>query len=243
MKQVYKHRYKAMIFDLDGTLADTIEDLIDAVNKALTDHQLPTHSYEEGRKLIGRGVRNLMIRALPADHPKDDAFVDDITDLMMSYYNRQCVNHTKAYPGIEDLLRYLTYQKIPFAVVTNKPDDAAKYVIEKLFFHWPFKIIVGQSERFPRKPDPTALFYVMEQLGVEPQDCIYVGDSSVDYQTAKNAGVLPVLSLWGYGDDKILKSFDDAIWIKNPLRAIDALKYGWDMYDIFHENKEDEFER
>ncbi len=243
MNQVYNHRYKAMIFDLDGTLADTIKDLIDAVNKALTDHGLPTHTYDEGRKLIGRGVRNLMMRALPEDHPKDAAFIDNITDLMMSYYSRQCVHRTKAYPGIEDLLRYLNYQKIPCAVVTNKPEDTAKFIIEKLFFHWPFKIIVGQSERFPRKPDPTALLHVIEQLGVEAKECIYVGDSSVDYQTAKNAGVLPVLSLWGYGNADVLKSYDDAIWIKNPLRAIDALKYGWDMYDIFHEKKEDEFER
>lgn len=238
--ELFKPRYSGIIFDLDGTLINSLEDLIDACNQVMLHYGLELKTYQEGKKLIGRGLRNLIKRAVTPEMAKDEALVDEAVALMKAEYAKRYTHKTVAYDGIKDLLRYLHVHKIPFAVCTNKPDSAAKTIVDALFDISEFVDVVGQNDSKPRKPDPTQTLEIAAKMGLDPKDCIYMGDSSVDYETAKNAGMLPVLCTWGFTDPEKLMQYDDAIWIKNPLRAIDALKYGDQMYEIFNEKKQDE---
>lgn len=242
MEAVFTPAYKGVIFDLDGTLINSLEDLVDALNQVMKHYDLPLKTYAEGKKLIGRGLRNLVSRALDAPMNQDEALVDEALACMREAYAKRYVRKTVPYEGISDLLRYLHVHRIPFAVCTNKPDAAAKEIVATLFPDDKFVAVVGQNEGKPRKPDPTQVFEVAEQMGVAPAECIYMGDSMVDYNTAKNAGMLPVLCTWGFEDVEKLMACDDAIWIKNPLRLADALKYGHQMYEIFHEKKESQLQ-
>ncbi len=240
MDALFEPRYNGIIFDLDGTLIDSLEDLTDACNEVMLHYNLPPKNYEEAKKLIGRGLRVLIQRALPKEMAEDDALVDEATALMKSYYAKRYTNKTKPYDGIMALIRYLHVHNIPFGVCTNKPDNAAKIIIDTLFDSNDFVDVVGQNEGKPRKPDPTQTLELAEKMGVSPEKCIYMGDSVVDYETAKNAGMLPVLCTWGFTEPEKLMTYDDAIWIRSPHRVIDALKYGDAMYDVFNEKKEDE---
>ncbi|MDO4289042.1 MAG: HAD-IA family hydrolase [Eubacterium sp.] len=243
MEDVFTPAYKGIIFDLDGTLINSLEDLTDALNQVMKRYGCPLKTYEEGRRLIGRGLKNLVFRALGAPLNQDEALVEEALALMKAEYAKRYVYKTQPYEGIRDLLRYLHVHRIPFAVCTNKPDAAAKKIVETLFEDDTFVAVVGQNEGKPRKPDPTQTLEVAAKMGVAPGECIYMGDSMVDYETAKNAGMLPVLCTWGFEDQEKLLACGDAIWIKNPLRAADALKYGHKMYEIFNEKKESQLKQ
>lgn len=238
MEPIFTPAYKGIIFDLDGTLINSLEDLTDALNQVMKHYDQPLKTYEEGKRLIGRGLRNLVIRALGEPINQDETTIDEALALMRKEYAKRYVYKTEPYEGIRDLLRYLHVHRIPFAVCTNKPDAAAKEIVSTLFEDDQFVAVVGQNEGKPRKPDPTQVFEVAEKMGLKPSECIYMGDSMVDYETAINAGMLPVLCTWGFEEIDKLMACDDAIWIKNPIRAIDALKYGDQMYEIFNEKKE-----
>ncbi|MEF9917868.1 MAG: HAD family hydrolase [Eubacterium sp.] len=240
LELVYKPKYDGIIFDLDGTLVNSLEDLVDACNTVMRHYGCPLKTYEEGKKLIGRGLRNLIQRALTKELSENEQIVDEALAIMKIAYAKCYVHKTKAYEGIQDLLRYLHCHNIPFAVCTNKPDDAAKIIVETIFSNDKFVDVVGQNDDKPRKPDPTQTLEVAAKMGVNPEKCIYMGDSAIDYKTAKNAGMLPVLCTWGFTEPKELMKYTDAIWIKNPLRAIGALKYGDEMYTVFNEKKSDE---
>lgn len=239
-KEVFKPCYDGIIFDLDGTLINSLEDLVDSCNQVMLHYGLKLKTYNEGKKLIGRGLRNLIKRALPQEMAKDEALVDEALALMKAEYAKRYTKKTAPYEGIKDLLRHLHVHKIPFAVCTNKPDAAAKIIVESLFDIGEFVAVVGQNDDKPRKPDPTQTLEIAEKMGVNPARCIYMGDSVVDYNTAKNAGMLPVLCTWGFTKPEELMAYEDAIWIKTPYRAIAALKYGSQMYEIFDEKKIDE---
>jgi phosphoglycolate phosphatase len=176
-----------ILWDLDGTLLDTLGDLTDAANYALRSHGYPERTMEEMRTFIGSGARLLIQRATPAG---GDA--DSVQRLFHSYYESHCRIKTKPYDGIVEALAELG-KKYPMAIVSNKPDSAVKALCDEIF---PGIYARGESSDCPRKPAPDMVFKAMETIGV--QRCIYVGDSDVDVQTAKNAG-MPCLSvLWGF---------------------------------------------
>ena len=178
-----------ILFDLDGTLLDTLEDLKDSVNHTLRSLGYPERTLEEVRRFVGNGARRLIDQAVPEGADGEEAF-----NLFKPYYDAHCQIKTKPYDGIPEALESLK-AKYPMAIVSNKPDSAVKALCADYF---PGMYALGEAPGCPRKPAPDMVFKAMEAIGVER--CIYVGDSEVDVLTAKNAG-MPCLSvLWGFRD-------------------------------------------
>lgn len=176
-----------ILFDLDGTLLDTLEDLHDAVNYVMGHYRYPERTLEEVRRFVGNGARQLMALSAP-----EGADVDAVLKTFQAYYNTHCQIKTKPYDGIIDALAVLK-EKYPIAVVSNKPDSAVKPLCAQYF---PGLYARGESADCPRKPAPDMVYRAMEAIGVER--CIYVGDSEVDVRTAQNAGVPCLSVLWGF---------------------------------------------
>lgn len=176
-----------ILFDLDGTLLDTLADLHDSVNHTLTHFGYPTRSLDEVRQFVGNGARRLMDQAVPEGIDSSDAFA-----YFQRYYREHCQIKTKPYEGIPEALETLR-RKYPIAIVSNKPDTAVKVLCAQYF---PGIFALGEAPDCPRKPAPDMVFKGMASIGVE--NCIYVGDSEVDILTARNAGVPCLSVLWGF---------------------------------------------
>lgn len=190
-------KYKAAIFDLDGTLLDTLADIGNAANDVLAERGHPTHPLDAYRHFIGDGVATLFTRILPEGLPTSELIAECVSEFGVTYGRRWNENST-LFPGIADLLDELTQREIPIAILSNKPHEFVGVCVEEFLSAWPFDPILGQREGIPRKPDPAGVFEVAEFLGVSAQDCVYVGDSSVDMLTAKNSGALAVGVAWGF---------------------------------------------
>ncbi len=202
-----------ILWDLDGTLLDTLEDLVDAVNFALGEFGYPTRSVEEVRCFVGNGARRLIERAVP-----ENGDVSAVFDTFRAYYNAHCQIKTKPYDGIMEALRKLG-EKYPMAVVSNKPDSAVKPLCAAYF---PGLYARGESTDCPRKPAPDMVFKAMEAIGVER--CVYIGDSDVDIQTAKNAGV-PCLSVtWGFRNEEELRAAGATHFCQDPADLWDCIE-------------------
>ena len=182
-----------ILWDLDGTLLDTLQDLTDGTNHALREHDLPERTVGEVRQFVGNGARKLIERAVDGR-----ADVDKVLESFYSYYNAHCQEKTAPYPGILDALEELGKQ-YPMAVVSNKPDSAVKPLCGQYF---PGVYARGESIDCPRKPAPDMVYKAMEAVGVET--CIYVGDSEVDVATAENAKVPCLSVLWGFRDKEVM---------------------------------------
>ena len=210
----------AILFDLDGTLLDTLEDLKDAVNYTLRSKGYPERTLEEVRCFVGNGARKLMELAVPAGADVEEALSD-----FRTYYNAHCQVKTGPYAGIPEALAALAGE-YPLAVVSNKPDSAVKPLCREYFGS---VFALGEKKDTPRKPAPDMVWQAMAAIGVEK--CVYVGDSEVDILTAKNAGV-PCLSVtWGFRDKDVLQAAggeyfcDDPCQLPNSLRAILAERF------------------
>ena len=187
---------KAVIFDLDGTLLNTIDDLGDSVNYVLKKHNYPTFSIEEYKYKVGNGMRKLIERSLPKSEQTDEK-IEQILAEFMAYYSEHKMDKTAPYDNIEQLLKTLKQKGVKTAVVTNKAHISAKPLMDEVFPDL-FDAVIGQKEGVPTKPDPTSVFAVMKELGVSADECLYLGDSGVDMQTAKNAGIFGIGVLWGF---------------------------------------------
>lgn len=185
----------AIIFDLDGTLLDTLGDLRDAANDALRRRGLPLRTTEEIRRFVGNGVRNLMRRCLPAGSPDEE--IDAALADFKAYYAAHLCDTTAPYDGIPELLTVLRKRGIKVGVLSNKLDSATQQLIRH-YFYGKVDVTFGEHSGVPRKPDPTSCRMVMEQLGVRPEEVLYVGDSGVDMRTARNAGLTAVGVTWGF---------------------------------------------
>ncbi|MBE6862040.1 MAG: HAD family hydrolase [Ruminococcus sp.] len=191
---------KIAIFDLDGTLADTLADLADAVNNGLEHLGYPVHPYESYKTFVGDGVQKLCYRALP-DDKKDET--EKLHELFREYYNVHFLDKTTLYPGIKETLAELSNSGVFLAVATNKPQDFALRIIEKLLPETNFvKILGGCSER-EKKPDPTIIHEIIDELPIGT-NAYMIGDSDVDIRTANNAGIASVGCLWGFRTEKEL---------------------------------------
>ena len=187
---------KAVIFDLDGTLLNTIDDLGDSVNYVLKKHNYPTFSIEEYKYKVGNGMRKLIERSLP-ENKRNDETIEQILAEFMAYYSEHKMDKTAPYDNIEQLLKTLKQKGVKTAVVTNKAHISAKPLMDEVFPDL-FDAVIGQKEGVPTKPDPTSVFAVLKELGVSADECLYLGDSGVDMQTAKNAGIFGIGVLWGF---------------------------------------------
>lgn len=187
-------RYKALVFDLDGTLLDTIADLGEAVNYALEKRGFPPHTLAEYRGMVGNGVRKLVERACPVN------LLDECLADFMAYYESHIDVHTAPYAGMPELLEELSAAGVALAVASNKFQSGAEYLVRKLFPGIPFVAILGNREGFPLKPDPAIVETVLKQAGVAKADAALVGDSATDMKTAANAGIPGIAVAWGYQD-------------------------------------------
>ena len=186
---------KLIIFDLDGTLLDTLEDLSAAVNHALELRGLPLHTVEEYRHMVGHGVRNLVQQALPPDRASllDEALAD-----FKSYYQAHIDVHTRPYPGIPELLSALNEAGVKLAVASNKFQEGAEYLIRRFFPGIPFVAILGNRPGYPLKPDPEIVQEILHKADVAQEDALLVGDSPTDMRTAANGGIEALAVTWGY---------------------------------------------
>ncbi len=183
-------------FDLDGTLADTLEDLHDATNYALSQEGLPQITLEQTRKFVGNGVVLLLKRACGREDPD---LIQRLHQGFNVYYANHCTDHVRPYPGVPEAVALLRQAGVKIAVLTNKPNEFVSKILEACYPAGSFHAMLGQTERFPTKPNPESLFYLMEQLQI-PKDAkgAYAGDSDVDIKTAKNAGLISISCAWGF---------------------------------------------
>lgn len=210
----------AVIFDLDGTLLNTLGDLRAATNHALEVRGLPPHSMEEIRQFVGNGIRLLICRAMPEGTP--EAEIDAALDDFKAYYAAHIHDRTVPYDGIPQLLTALRKRGIKVAVLSNKIDSASQQLIE-YFFPGKTDVVFGEHVGVPRKPDPTSCRMVMQQLGVQPEQVLYVGDSGTDMQTAKNAGLYAVGVTWGFRSKEVLLKYGADVLVHRPEQILQIL--------------------
>ncbi|MGM9586260.1 MAG: HAD family hydrolase [Candidatus Limivicinus sp.] len=204
-----------VLFDLDGTLLDTLEDLRDGTNYALGVHGYPSRSLEEVRRFVGNGAENLIRRALPSAAAEEE--VQKVLATFRPYYNAHCRVKTKPYDGISEALRILSAE-YPVAIVSNKPDSAVKPLCADYF---PGIFALGETEGCPRKPAPDMVYKAMKVIGAER--CIYVGDSEVDVLTAKNAGVPCLSVLWGFRHRADMEAVGGSCFCEKPEDLVKAI--------------------
>lgn len=189
--------YELIIFDLDGTILDTLEDLADSMNYALEKHGYPTRTIDEVRSFVGNGLLMLTRRAIAPE--KDENVIQAVLTDQKAYYKEHCADKTKPYEGIIDLLELLKRDGYKLAVVSNKADYAVQILCEQ-YFGGIFHMTVGEKEDVRRKPAPDAVNAVLEALQIDREKAVYIGDSEVDIETAANANIPAVLVDWGFRD-------------------------------------------
>jgi len=214
--------FKGVIFDLDGTMVNSLEDLADSMNSILQLYNFPVHLVPTYKQLIGNGIRNLVFKALPEAN-RDEALINTCYDLMIEVYRENAVNKTRPYDGISELLEELVSRNMKMAVFSNKADEFTKYIVHALLPEWNFEAILGLSVDAHKKPNPFVALQISEKFGVSPNEIIYVGDSGVDMQTATNAGMYAVGALWGFRTEAELTSNGARHLIKKPSDLLKIL--------------------
>jgi phosphoglycolate phosphatase len=211
--------YKAVLFDLDGTLLDTLEDLADATNAALAELGFPGHPLEAYKQFVGDGVENLVRRALRQD-PLDEALLARGIELTRREYAGRWAEKTMPYPGIADLLNGLARRGIAMAVFSNKPDEFTRLCVTQWLARWHFVAVQGAIPELPRKPDPRGALAIAAQMGVAPREVLYLGDTNTDMQTAVAAGMFAVGALWGFRTADELLAAGAAALAKTPTDVL-----------------------
>ena len=194
-------RYKAAIFDMDGTILNTLEDLADSMNHCLRSFDMPTRSQTEIRRFLGNGLRVLVEKSVPDGTSNE--IINHICASFAEYYKDHCAVRTRPYDGIPDLLRRLRSAGILTAVVSNKFDFAVRELCRD-YFDWLFDYSVGEREGQRRKPYPDSVNSALEHFGLSKEEAIYIGDSEVDFMTAKNADMDVIMVTWGFRDESML---------------------------------------
>jgi phosphoglycolate phosphatase len=214
--------YQAVLFDLDGTLLDTLDDIADSANLVLRQLGFPEYAVEAYKYFIGDGMEVLARRVLPTEHC-DEAMIRRYAAGMRKEYGRLWAVKTRPYPGIPELLDALRTRGTRTAVLSNKPDQFTKLCVGRLLADWPFEAVVGQREGVPKKPDPAGALAIARQLGIPSSDILYLGDTNTDMQTAVAARMYPVGALWGFRTaDELLTNGANAL-IAQPLELLQLL--------------------
>lgn len=208
--------FSAVFFDLDGTLLDTLGDIADSANRVLRELNLSTHNTDSYRHFIGNGVEMLMKRALPESR-QDRATIESSTQAFRRIYNQHWNVYTKPYDGVIDTLKELADRHLGLAVLSNKPDDLTKKCVRGFFPNCPFDVVTGHNNATPPKPHPAEANRIAEAMGVSPKKILFVGDSAVDMETARSAGMYPVGALWGFRSLEELRDSGAQILIEHPL--------------------------
>lgn len=219
-------RYDTVIFDLDGTLLNTLEDLADGVNAALTHFGRPERTLDEVRQFVGNGVLNLMTKAVPEGQEAED--FQQIYEWFKSYYSAHSEVKTRAYEGIPELLEQLSAHNFKMAIVSNKFHDAVCQLSEKYFGNL-LPVSIGENEAagIRKKPAPDTVFTALDRLSSTVDRAVYIGDSEVDAATARNAGMDCILVSWGFRERELLASFE-------PLAIADQPSDIWEILNRCH---------
>ena len=212
--------YKAVIFDLDGTILDTLQDLANSLNHALRTHGYPERSVDEVRRFIGNGIRVLVQRGCPAGTP--DGAQEEALATFRVHYDAHCKDFTGPYAGIHDLLAALKEHGIRTAVVSNKIEPAVIVLCDE---HFPgsFEYMVGNRPDLAPKPSPDSVNEVIEKMGLDRADIVYIGDTEVDIQTANNAGIDCIGVDWGFRDGEYLRQLGAKYIVNAPMEVLDIV--------------------
>jgi len=189
--------YRGIVFDLDGTLINSIQDICNSMNKVLQSHDFPVFDIEAYKMVIGNGIEQLVHDTIPPER-RTKKIIEELTGEMKVIYDLHYMENTTVYFGIPELLDNLCSLKIKTAILSNKPHDYTLKICNELFGNWTFDYILGLSDQFPRKPNPLSSLYILNYLNLNPNEVLFVGDSGIDIQTALNSGMLPLGVTWGY---------------------------------------------
>ena len=214
--------YRAAVFDLDGTLLNTLADLADSGNELLASYGMAPHPEPAFRYFVGNGSRKLMERILPGKSPEQ---IDEALARYKTIYEKHLTAKTTPYAGIAETLSALKVRGVRMAVCTNKHISAAEALIRKYFPADTFDTFEGDRPGVPRKPDPAHVRIVLEKMGVRPEETVYLGDSGVDMQTAVNAGALPVGVLWGFREKDELMENGAQILLSKPSELLEKVDF------------------
>ena len=210
---------KLVIFDLDGTLLNSLEDLADSCNYLMRKYGFPEHPLDSYRYFVGDGIHKLVERILPEDRRQPD-FVEQVFQEMVAYYDLHKEDKTVPYPGIVETLEALQEQKVMLAVASNKVNKAMMPLMEHYFPTIRFAAVLGQREGIPVKPNPQIVFDILKMAGVSAEEALYVGDTGVDMDTAHGAGMKAVGALWGYRDRQELTEHQAEYIIAQPTELV-----------------------
>ncbi len=215
--------YKAVIFDLDGTLLDSLEDIAVSMNSVLIRSGFPPHPVASYRGFIGEGIGNLVKRVLPEGH-RDDSTLQQHVSGMLEEYGRRWSENTRPYSGIPELLDALTHRKVRMAVLSNKMHDFTKKMVAALLAAWQFDYVVGAQAALPQKPDPAGALLIAGKSGIRAEEFLYLGDSHIDMKTARSAGMYPAGALWGFQTADELIAGGARVLLKKPLELLELFE-------------------
>ena len=216
-----ERKYDAVIFDLDGTLLDTLEDLTNSVNAVMAQYQMPQYTREQIRSFVGNGIRRLMQLVIPGgeEHPQ----FTEIYEVFCTYYNAHCMDETEPYPGIMSLLEFLKKEGFRLAIVSNKADFAVKK-LRDVYFKELIEVAIGERENVRKKPAPDTVYQALKELGVSKERAVYIGDSEVDIKTAFNADMNEIIVTWGFRDrDFLLDQGARLEWMADNVNEVKVL--------------------
>ena len=212
-------KYRLALFDMDGTILDTLEDLTDATNVIMEKYGYPTHGIDAVRGFVGNGLRKLIERATPAD--TDAAKIDAMLADFKVYYADHCADKTRPYDGVREMIARLRAKGILTAVVSNKVDEGVQELVKE-YFPGLFDLAVGERPDVKPKPAPDMVFSALERMGVDIRDAVFIGDSDVDLKTAQNAGIDGIFVDWGFRTPEVLRSLGAEIVVSTP-EQVEAL--------------------
>ena len=217
-----ENQYKAILFDLDGTLLNTLEDICDSMNYVLKKRGFPAYNLDAYRYFVGEGAAMLVAKTLPEDERNDET-IHECHEAFKEHYAHNWNVKTKPYNGVPEMLDAITKRDHKLAILSNKPHDFTKQCVANLLPQWDFDVIFGLRDSIPRKPDPAGALLIAERLNVTPSRFLYAGDTLIDMKTAVAAGMFPVGVRWGFRPvEELLENGARAI-LNHPLEILDIL--------------------
>ncbi|ODA39700.1 HAD family hydrolase [Desulfosporosinus sp. BG] len=216
-------KFRGIIFDLDGTLVDSLEDIADSMNNVLQRYGFPAHDLQAYKHFIGNGVKNLVREALPESSRKEE-LINRYYGSMIEEYRRNCLNKTRPYERIVELLDELASFNLKLAVFSNKDHELTEKIVTALLPKSKFELVIGSRAEIPRKPNPFGALLISKKLGIIPENLVYVGDTDVDMKTANSAGTFAVGALWGFRSKEELIENGAKYLLNYPMELIQMLR-------------------